>query len=1395
MVQASGPAPMSRVLISHSPDGAAHSSAVRDLWIMLRASGVDAHLLSASGDVAEIGSAAAVVLVGSPLYREVAAADEAAGDEHLWHVSRAIQDLVRAGDAAAGAVLPVVLPAHTLQDLPDFLTGHTGPRYRLRSLSRRGVAALAADLRERCGAADPAPRHELRLEVGVADGRLRATTTLAGVVLCERDEPLPFGRDEVWTLLQHPDAEARLAQMGNRLSAALFDPDTLDDLTTLVTKAADGAAVDVVVDADSAAHELPFELIRLADQQVLATVDGVTMTRTVVDVPVQVLPPAPGPLKILAAVGAPEHTDNTPLDVEAEMQAIVEVVSACGRAEVTILEVAGLDEIAEALRRDTYHVLHLSAHGSPHGVELEDADGNAVDVQAEDLVRVLRRGGRPVPLIVLSSCDGAADADTGLAMTLVKHGAARVIAMQTEISDRYATGLITRVYQALGEDNIPVAAALARARAAMFREAQESDEYRAPEYAVAALVASADGPLWDPDAAPEPLSNPTEVPAGAGARDLLLGEMVGRRALLRTVSAVLRDKVTPDGSSSLVNGVMLTGVAGVGKTAVAGRVLTQLRDDIHDPWSIVVHSGVWDPLRLLADVAATPAGTGMGDLAEPDAALAALAVVLRSRRLVIHFDDFERNLSADGADFLDGSFGEVFVGLCRAASRGKILVGGRHPVPREVPLLRIEVPELSDVETLRLVLRLPALRELDDADRDVVLQAVGGHPRLLEFVDALLRGKKGRARLPEVTERLRRLAKQEGLQLARSAADAPDAEEATGQAIALAGRDMSLPELVESLTAVERDTLLQAAVSWIPLSYDDLAFALHDGPPSAEARKAAGAHLDRLRDLALLTGTQEGVLMPAWLREALDDLHGPRRTDRHRRAAAMCGHIIDSGRATFTVLTETVRHLYLADRFDALAALTEAVLPDVGGAQNAAGLLSAVTSVLPDDHPAYLDLLSRERDALATAGKTAAAEEKGRELVDLTTRLAEAPSRDAAAQVALSAALDGQGRLLLRLGRTGEARACYERALSIDLSLSRAEPANATLDGNLALSYEKVARLALDEAAVDQARELVQRSLDIRRRLADADPDDLEAQRDLGGCLTALAAVHQAAGDVGQACQVLEQVLVLRRRAVELDADDVSLQEDLLDVVSALADALRPGGGDVELVQQLAEEAATITDALTGSDSGNHGWQRKRLTACWRLGDLALAAADVATAGTHVTEALSVAQQLAEADTAAVEAQRDLITAWHRMADHAVADGRPEEVRGHLERAVDVAQDLVARLPRHGGLQRELAECRRRLADWLRDRGDRAEARAMFKKAMASWRRKATLEPHDLQARLAQAEMHGRLAELALEAGQVERARRQWHEALAIAEQVHGVAPTEAHLAAVTRYRDALAPR
>ena len=81
-------------------------------------------------------------------------------------------------------------------------------------------------------------------------------------------------------------------------------------------------------------------------------------------------------------------------------------------------------------------------------MELENEDGNPVTVTAGDLMQALRQAGRPVPLIVLSSCSGGS-ASHAMAAGLAGRGADRVIAMLAPVTDGYATVLARRLYQEL----------------------------------------------------------------------------------------------------------------------------------------------------------------------------------------------------------------------------------------------------------------------------------------------------------------------------------------------------------------------------------------------------------------------------------------------------------------------------------------------------------------------------------------------------------------------------------------------------------------------------------------------------------------------------------------------------------------------------------------------------------------------------------------------------------------------------------------------------------------------------------------------------------------------------------------------------------------------------------
>ena len=130
------------------------------------------------------------------------------------------------------------------------------------------------------------------------------------------------------------------------------------------------------------------------------------------------------------------------------------------------------------------------------------------------------------------------------------------------------------------------------------------------------------------------------------------------------------------------------------------------------------------------------------------------------------FDDFEQNLTPGGEAFLDPAIGEVITGLADAAETGALLVTCRYPLPGPDRFLaQVPIPPLSAAELRRMFLRLPALRDLDAEDRRLLTRTIGGHPRLIEFTDALLRG--GRASLRHVQVKLRDLARAEGIDLRR----------------------------------------------------------------------------------------------------------------------------------------------------------------------------------------------------------------------------------------------------------------------------------------------------------------------------------------------------------------------------------------------------------------------------------------------------------------------------------------------------------------------------------------------------------------------------------------------------------------------------------------------------
>jgi hypothetical protein len=1127
-----------RVFVSYAHDDAAHVEQVRDFWLFLRANGIDARLDLPAAEQRQdwaqwmtrgVRDADRILVVASPAYRRRgegdARADEGRG---VQFEGRLIRDRFYADqDAGLRQVLPVVLPGGSADDLPLWLFPAAATHYAVTDYTVAGAEPLLRVLTGQpreitpvLGAvpylpsrgavpltrqAPPALRTRVVIEARVSDdGRIRSAVWLGGSLLCQRQEPLPAEVATVWGALEQPSlaAAARVAEAGRRLAGALFDDAGQQVLAAVADRLPPGDTLEITLDAEGPLLWLPVELVRLAadgggEVGPLGLLPGVSVYRRAapaggkVPAPGEALPsPAglPGPLKILAAVAAPDDTKtaNVPLDTEAEMQAVLDAVRDMdGPVQVRILEVASLAQIRRALEQDVFHVLHLSAHGSATSVELEDEDGGPVPVTARDLMQALRQAGRPVPLIVLSSCSGGS-ASGAIAVGLIERGADRVIAMLAPVTDGYATELARHLYQELASRPVStVGQALTQARILTEddRSRRGKDQVPLPEYGVATLLAAGgDGPLTDPAAPMVPLTVATQPAGGRSVRELPVGALIGRRVQLRTAMRVLRREAAAVREFGMANGVALTGIGGIGKTALAGRVISRLRED---GWLIAAHEGRWNPTALITAIAdalgtASPSETSpslaaaAGLLADPGIddgpKLAVIARLLKDCRLLLLFDDFEQNLTPGGQEFADPAAGEVITALADSAETGALLVTCRYPLPGpDLFLAEVPVPALSPAELRRMFLRLPALATLDPADQRFLMRTIGGHPRLIEFTDALLRG--GRSSLRHVQTKLRALAAEHDIDLRQ---DRP-VSQAVDQAMILGSADVLLTELLALLTPRQAAVLAQVAVCRAPMTIDDLAFTFTTAPDPAETSSAEGtppsltelrADTARLTDLTLLA-PGENITMHPWTAAMVSQhLQGvpEHPAALHEQALAMRLRRFEQQRGTYEDLLDIPRHLAALGRYDDIAAVANQTIQVLAGTLATAAYLAEICPLIPLDQRAWIIVADFEVQALLDTGNLPPATRRLEAIHQQVQARAAADSANTQWQRDLSVIRNKLGDVAVAAGDLAAARVHYQAGLEIAARLAAADPANIQWQRDLSYIRQRIAELADSES-------------------------------------------------------------------------------------------------------------------------------------------------------------------------------------------------------------------------------------------------------------------------------------------------------------------------------------------
>ena len=1192
--------------------------------------------------------------------------------------------------------------------------------------------------------------------------------------------------------------EANLQELGHQLRALCLPGDSGLALADLLNRGAKiRTLIEVCVEAEGPELlSLPFEALRLPDGQVVATHPSAIMMRRPTDLAPGPAEPLAGPLKILVAVGAPDEgkTTSAVLDYERELQHILDAVEPLrmhDNADVRILEVGHPDMIAQAIERDAYHVLHISCHGRPGWLELEDEDGRPYPTTAEALIRPLRETGRPVPFVLLNTCHGGVQDEgvTSLAEALLRAGVPAVLAMQTSVSDRYATNLAGSFYEYLaGREVFLPSRALARARKSLEKRRLTAMQHSArpeetqPEYATAALfVAGKEGPLADFSLDKNPLRSRPVYSLAGPVPQLRMDDLIGRRKELRTCLRAIENLTRRRA------GVVLTGIGGVGKSSVVGRAMQRLKEK---GWLVAAHSGHFDLSSVGKAVghALTSGPPSSKKLAQAfekglddETQLGLLKQALAEEKMVLILDDFEQNLKPGGSGFLSDEVGDYLRSLQKSALTGRLLITSRYPIPGSSPYFYpIPVGPLSPAERRKMVLRLPALQKLDRQALARVLRLVGGHPRVLEFLDALLSGGKGR--LPQVTAKLEQLSSDHGLD-PKAGVDGLD--EALQEAILVGTRDIFLENLLDIARGEEIDkALLQTAVSNLPVTASGLArmMASDDASLPGDVRTAEES-LTRLEELSLLHRFPDGA---AWVHRWTAEGLASTNRDGHSRRCFRAGtyrwwrvnhesHDLDDG-------IEAVRNYLAAKDYDRTVETAKhcfEAFRDLQREATVASLASEVLESLSEEHSGFAQVADEEATAYQALGKTQRALDRREGLLARAKRLAKAEPDRAEYQRDLAVSYSKMGDLYRALGQGEKAREAYLKDLEIAERLAKAEPDRAEYQRDLSVSYEQMGELYWDLNQGEKAREAYLKALNISERLAKAEPDRADYQRDLAVSYSKVGDVYRAIGQGEKAREAYLKALDIRDGLGKAEPDRAEYQRDLAVSYNKMGD-LYWDLNQSEKAREAYIKDLEIAERLAKAEPDRADYQRDLSVSCERMGDLYRALGQGEKARQAYLKAVNISERLAKAEPDRADYQRDLSVSYERIGELYWDLNQGKKAREAYKEALDISERLAKAEPDRADYQRDLSVSYSKVGDVYRAIGQGEKAREAYLKALDIRERLAKAEPDRAEYQRDLSVSYNKVGDLYLALGQGEKAREAYLKALEIAEHLAKAEPDRA---------------
>ncbi len=520
----------------------------------------------------------------------------------------------------------------------------------------------------------------------------------------------------------------------------------------------------VIASDEPAILHLPWETLYHPEYGFLGRDERFTLSRKIPSANGALPEIQQGPFRILLFSSLPDNLqEHEQLRIEEEQGQVLEALGEWRQSGHIVLEMPDdgrFSEFERLLKEFKPHLVYLSGHGvfekdflnhDDMGYFLfegEHGDGHRVD--EKQLAKVL--AGTSVQAVILSACQSgkasSANLNNGIIYCLAQHGIPHVIGMRESILDRAGIQFARAFFAALMQEQ-GIAAALQQARIAIMLPLKDDEDFKNSRLASISLgqwclpmllCRQHDRPLINAPFTPQPLRQANLFNESLNNISLPV-QFIGRRVALRKWQRAFRAGETQV--------LLLTGAGGMGKTALAGKLVKSLKDDGYEIFGFSARpehnwrDTVGQMEQTLTNCRAeryTEIQRRDADTAKRADALLKLLLEQFGSKVVLFFDNLESVQDATTGALTDLGLQFWIDAALRQKPGGlRVVLTSRWVLPEwNEPTYLLAQPVYRDFLAVAQQQRLPGtfFREYNRLRR--AYEVLGGNYRALEFFSAAL---------------------------------------------------------------------------------------------------------------------------------------------------------------------------------------------------------------------------------------------------------------------------------------------------------------------------------------------------------------------------------------------------------------------------------------------------------------------------------------------------------------------------------------------------------------------------------------------------------------------------------------------------------------------------------